>query len=69
MSLSDNPYPNSFLLQKALRELEHIIAIPGNIEYLRDLPSKRGGALGFAMDVSAFIDAIEGERNEELESE
>lgn len=60
--IKKDPYPNSFHLHKALRELELAIAMPGNIEYLRDLPSERSGALTFTMDVSAFVDAIEGKR-------
>jgi len=60
--MKQGDYPNSHILHKALRDLETAIAMEGNIEYLRDLPCKRAGALGFTMDVSAFIDAIEGER-------
>lgn len=62
--INDTQYPNSFFLHKALRELESAIAMQGNIEYLRDLPSKGPGALSFTMAVSDFIDAIEGKRNE-----
>lgn len=60
--INDSPYPNSFFVHKALRELELAIAMPGNIEYLRDLPSSGPGALSFTMAISAFIDAIEGKR-------
>lgn len=63
--INDSAYPNSFFVHKALRELELAIAMPGNIEYLRDLPSERASALGFTMDVSAYIDAIEGKREKE----
>lgn len=63
--INDSPYPNSFFIHKALRELELAIAMPGNIEYLRDLPTERGGALEFTMTVSAFIDAIEGKRKDD----
>lgn len=60
--INNGPYPNSLFLHKALRELELAIAMPGNLEYLRDLPAGRSGALAFTMDVSAFVDAIEGKR-------
>lgn len=62
--INDSAHPNSFFLHKALRELESAIAMPGNIEYLRDLPSSGCGALTFTLNVSDFIDAIEGKRNE-----
>lgn len=65
--IDDNSaYPNHILLHMALRQLESAIAMPGNIEYLRDLPSERGSALTFTMTVSAYIDAIEGKRKDDL---